>query len=494
MSCLRRNATALILAGILLVAAVLASLSWKVGHDWGDDFAAYIGQGRSLVAGNPAAYVEMNSTATRYSAPVLSLYTYPWGFPLLLAPVVAVFGTNLLAMRWLCLAIFLASLLPLYALLRRRLDRTLSLSLVAALAWNPVLLGATNSILSDLPLLLFSTFSILMIDDYAHGLAQRPTLVRCVHGVTLGAAIAAATLMRINGALLLPALAIQQLVATRAARQGWRLPGWRDLLVMAIPYAVFALLFGATTLVLPVNGFRVQLVDWRGLVSNLQYYVLLCTDLYRPLFPALLYGATLPFLALGIAARWRQDCVMIAFSAMTLALYVILPGLQGMRYLFPIVPYYLYLVVAGLAAVRVERAFWARLQRHAGWLPRLAIVGLAAYFLLASAGYGYRNVSLGRAVEGPYSPDGAAMLAYVREHTAPDDVVAFGKPRAMLLYGGRRSFATDEPDMLSHADYAVVFRQSCQCWQSEPLPGTADVVYENAGFLVYRMRAPRAAG
>src|SRR5690349_19487285 len=63
----------------------------KHSHDWGDDFAQYIHQAKNITTGT-----SQQQTGYIYIPEFLHLGppTYPVGFPLLLAPVYAMFGNS----------------------------------------------------------------------------------------------------------------------------------------------------------------------------------------------------------------------------------------------------------------------------------------------------------------------------------------------------------------------------------------------------------------
>jgi hypothetical protein len=84
-----------ILAVILLVSSALSFALLTDGHAWGDDFAAYLMQGWSLLQGTTEEFVRRNTFTVRNSTPVPGPIAYPWGYPLLLAPVLGFLGVNL---------------------------------------------------------------------------------------------------------------------------------------------------------------------------------------------------------------------------------------------------------------------------------------------------------------------------------------------------------------------------------------------------------------
>ena len=67
-------------------------------HNWGGDFALYIEQARALVEGTTKALWEENRWAMT-PIPDYGPDLAPIGFPLLLAPVYAVFGLNFIAFK-----------------------------------------------------------------------------------------------------------------------------------------------------------------------------------------------------------------------------------------------------------------------------------------------------------------------------------------------------------------------------------------------------------
>ncbi|HEY8092323.1 MAG TPA: hypothetical protein VID93_01020, partial [Acidimicrobiales bacterium] len=90
---------------------VLCLFLLRPGHDWGDDFALYIHQAKALAQGNVHALYEQNRFTVEQSAwHTFSPYTYGWGFPLLLAPLYALFGISFTAFKNLEIVLYLGFL------------------------------------------------------------------------------------------------------------------------------------------------------------------------------------------------------------------------------------------------------------------------------------------------------------------------------------------------------------------------------------------------
>ena len=82
---------------ILLVSGSLLIGTITQGHIWGGDFAAYIMQANSIVEGNMQAYIDLNRFTIEQSSWPMGPIAYPWGFPLLLTPIYALFDNNIYA-------------------------------------------------------------------------------------------------------------------------------------------------------------------------------------------------------------------------------------------------------------------------------------------------------------------------------------------------------------------------------------------------------------
>src|SRR5512142_2462339 len=184
-----------VLCAILLVSIIIGACTLTRGHQWGDDFAWYILQAKSIVTGTTDEFMQVSAYTNRQSTQHLGPLAYPWGYPLILAPVYAVKGINPLALKLPALLFFAGFLVCLYFLARRGLTQTESLLLVSLFAFNPLLLQFLDQILSDIPFLFFSTLALCLITkEDKHSIA---------HYVLIGASIFFMATLRVTGVLLL---------------------------------------------------------------------------------------------------------------------------------------------------------------------------------------------------------------------------------------------------------------------------------------------------
>ena len=80
-----------LLALLVGTLAVIMYSTHRSGHWWGDDWALYIRQAKGLLDGHPNRVLTENEfTVTMSDGSEFSPPLYPWGFPLILVPFVAV--------------------------------------------------------------------------------------------------------------------------------------------------------------------------------------------------------------------------------------------------------------------------------------------------------------------------------------------------------------------------------------------------------------------
>src|SRR5215211_7823026 len=148
---------------VVVISLIIGAGTLRRGHEWGDDFASYIMQAKSVVNGTTSEFVEHNSFTIFQSSIQIGPIAYPWGYPLILTPAYIIKGINPLALKLPGLFFYAGFLVCLYLLLTTRLTETESLLIVALFAFNPLLLQFLDQILSDIPFLFFSTLSLLLM-------------------------------------------------------------------------------------------------------------------------------------------------------------------------------------------------------------------------------------------------------------------------------------------------------------------------------------------
>ncbi|CAN5606402.1 hypothetical protein BH23GEM9_BH23GEM9_23110 [soil metagenome] len=202
---------------------------------------------RNLVQGTP-----YDQTGFIYNPadPWYSPRVYPPGFPLLLAPVYAVFGGDLFALRMVVIASVVAAVAAFALLARPILPAPLVLSAAALLGLQPFLVRFKNLLLPDFTFLVFVLLSLHLVRRLHEKEAGAGTGVALLAGLALYAALA----VRTPGVALLGAIALYHLVR-------WKWPARPVLICVAVALT----LYGTQFLLMPRgSGYLAQFEDIRS--------------------------------------------------------------------------------------------------------------------------------------------------------------------------------------------------------------------------------------
>ena len=480
--------TGLIFALIILVSALLGSSVLTRGHAWGDDFAAYILQAKSVLVGNMDEFVVANTFTVTQSSHQIGPAAYPWGFPLMLVPVYALTGVSPLALKLPGLLAYLGFLLVYFFLIKSRLTLTESLTAASLLAFNPGLLGYLDNIVSDIPFLFLSTLAILLSDLYIH---EKQTQRQFPLAALTGVSIFAAAFVRTQGLILLGSMLVFQAIRFfgQSARRRQIVTG-----SLAIT-ATFGILWVISALAFP-GGQGSYLALYSGFsMDTLTGNILNYSQLFEQFFAtlpgqALFFVIFVAFFFIGLAARLKADLHFVLYIGLYLLVLWTWPEWQGYRFIFPMLPFFIYFAIQGIRAtldkLREDRK--TVIQRGA-YAYLLLITVLFAY----NAGWNaYVNLRDQRAINGPFDPFSMETYEFIKNETPPESVIVFFKPRAMRLMTGRDALALTECQRIPEGDFLVLSKKVGENLQIPPeqvdgcnLP--LDKVFDNRRFVVYRI-------
>jgi len=460
---------------LILLSCLLAFFLLTRGHPWWDDFAAYVMQAQAILSGDMQGFLIQNAFTVQNSSYPPGPVAYPWGFPLLLAPVLALAGVHPLALKLVGVGAYAFFLFFFYWLARTRLSEQDSLLLLAVLAVNPALLLATDLILSDLPFLAISTLGLLLAERYAG--AQGRVWAQ---GIALGLVIFGAAFLRTNGILLLAPVGVA--LATSPSL------GWGEKLRRgSLPFLSFTFFYVVSVFFFP-NGESSYLTHFSlfslpRLWDNLLFYLWLPWRLFEYLPAAALFYPLLAFFLLfSLARNGRRDAAWSAYGGMTMALFVLWPERQGLRFLYPVLPLLLIMAAEGMRLALPHFSLWAR----AFWL------GLALLSLVVSLQFVYTNLQADRGINGPFDPYSDEAFAFVRAETKADAVILFARPRALRLFTARPSFMTTRCEDLPKGDYLLLHEKMGDVGQIDPQKVEncgvrLQKVFGNKRFSLYRI-------
>lgn len=508
---------------VVIVALTVAALTalQESGHGWGDDFSLYVHQAKALVKGDVGRLIADTRFALENSVShTWSPVVYPWGFPILLAPVYALFGLNWVALKAVIVACYCGVLVAFHHLLRSRSGTLVAAVATLFLASSRTFWYWAESVTSDIPSLAFVLLAFVWMErTRAGGLLEHSNRRRLVG---MGLLMAWCFSIRHETIAIAPALAALHVVEIWGRRAAIRAQGWSAIpaRLVALPYAVAAAAVIAlqaalpSTLVVdrPASGGRAMLGE------NARWYKGVIAEAFglKPFgdHPIVAFGSrqlgsalVLAFVGLAIlgavlslARHGTRDLHLIVFGLVT-AYAVGTQPFHEFRYLYSTFVVMLLLAVQAFT-VWDDRPSWRprRWTRALGGVVAAAILVMPLSVNLADLGRGIQyHVEYDYVLRGPESVDSQQMFEAVRRCTRGDDVVMFSQARSMNLYTGRRAIQGGSAEwLLPRADWMVLDNDDVD--YNEPAIHDAEAaelglerVWHNDTYTLYRVpHTPRS--
>lgn len=439
--------------GLILVGGLCSIAVFDPNLDTNGDNARYIALGMSLIQGKGLSKICMPG------APADTLT--PFGYPLLLAPFLALFPVNYLFLKLLSTLLFLLSLPLLLLVIRDRGESFfLALGVAALSAINLSLLDFSHKVMSEIPFLFFSLLGLFVLQRSLKSSGTRMNrrgqvlfglsiliLVFSYHirsiGVVLPAALLSFLILRKRYRLALVAgLVILCLVLPWALRNhavGNGGGGYLDHFVLKNSYN-------------PALG-KVTAGDMLARVeSNLKTYGIFVIP--RALFPSLsplagYRGTSSALLILGLVATLiallgfvqrarRSVTFMELYTFFFVGVCVLWPQMwSGMRFLIPVVPLLTYYFLVGLRGVA------GKLGAQLGPQVGKSLTCLVMVLMIISSFSGLARAS-GRSKQYPPEWQNYFLVAdWCREHTPEESV--FVARKSWLFYLRARRLVLNYP-------------------------------------------------
>ena len=514
-------------SGLLMLALIDGS------HNWGGDFSQYIAQAKALIAGTIPTQIANNTLMMSLNDFPYGPNVYPWGYPLLLAPVLAIFGENLLALKCVNIALFSLFIICFYCYVSRRFSMGASITLTLAFALNPMLLSfASGNILSDIAYMCASFIAVVVLQAFVAPLEQASKLAASTMatnnsfnnslggghkslgllalGVLGGLSMLCAYLIRSNGIAILVALcALHLYYLTRIQKQKLRY-----LALSAVPYVIFVLGALLVRYALDSAGgeghiaLLLESISLKTIVRNTLYYAVVWADFFalpNPLTflaPSLLeskyafllpnplgllaWGVCVYFLFLGFRACYKRDMFAALFVGISLGILIIWPALQGIRFVFCVLPFFAIWIASGVLRVYAKH-------------PKLIIAMCAlvlGYFVLKDSYHlASKHNALPRAILAlkshesypqAFELESKQVYEFITTHTSPSDIVVFFKPRVLYLATSRLSYATSKLERLDKAQY-LLESSFAPLFDKEQL-ARFSIVYASEHFTLYNLQ------
>lgn len=424
-------------AVLLALHALLAWLTRVPGIMTGQDDAKYLLLGRAL---RHFSYREAWVADHTIHA------QYPPGFPAFLAVVGAVVDDRFAWLVAANIAVSVAALYLTWRLVRERWSDGLALCVLAALAFNPLIVGQAGVLMSESLFMLLSVSALVLLAAEAPGRGRL---------AAAGALAIAAALTRSAGIPILAAVAGLWLLQRRwkaaaafLAASAVTVGGWLYWTVRAASVNADSYVRGAA------ETFHRLETRGTGFLSHLSsriadtFAVMVPLALAMPGIPGtivdnvLVTGLAMLGLAAGLVVLWKKWRAAALYLIGAFGLIALWPWTDT-RFFVPLAPLLVPALLAGLAAL-------AGLRRPAWGLPAAALVAL----VIVASGVVTLTPQVRKAAgckHGSWPPDAScveidqasffAATQYIDRHLPADAIMVSAKPAPLYFYSHRPAVA-----------------------------------------------------
>lgn len=470
---------------LLLCIGIFQCFMLLPGHPWGDDFALYILQAKNIAGGHlnaPTGFIP------NPEAPIYSPGTYPIGFPLLLAPVYAVFGLNFTAFKMTVIICFLLFLLAQIKLLQGKLPPS---SIIAVILLQGLSTGTwviMDNVISDIPAACIILWTFVYLDKW------RNTQNKFYNPVIFSLLIVLSYLFRPTGLLVFVCWAAYQVKAKQFSKSSLLITTLLIIIILsAITFITPASSGGYIGLVLSSiqdTSIPGLLQEWtsRGIqyISSIAYlsYSGDNPGINIPTIANVAVHLTLMLAFLGgilsISAR-RQFPEYLIFSVIYCGILIVYPGYQTLRYLFPILPLYFY-----FAAVGYNK--YVRTKIVAMALSGILLFITIRFFLFFTDQYKTNRIN---------NASATTLFSYINTHIPKDDIIMCERPRAITLMTGVRCTSFPDPEQMNNFSANLVDMQSAYILTSsfdyhedieEKSGHNLELLFSNEDFSLYAVK------
>ena len=474
-----KNTVKKIVFCIVITCLVMVSvLNIRPGHIWGGDFQLYIRQALSIINNDKDkvaedVYFMLENSDDHTFSPV----SYPWGFPVLLVPVVAATGmeyypsiSDYQVLKWYMTFLYIAFVIFFYLWIRNKFSSYTPVLLMVILGFQPAFISHINFIMSEIPYLCFLMLSFVFIDYSLNILnnAKEPNSNKRPygkhnnrHGITgtcyivalaVGIIMYYTSQIRTEGFLLFPALMAAQAVSLYRQYNEYSKKKEREeyqkseqlgkigilkqlnifyVLTLYLGAAVFAVMW---VLMFP-SGFishfgHGSLINYGTIVNNVVSYFYQLQH-YMPFPGEVLSGLFIIICLVGYTKNLFRYTAPAVFLTLTILLFIVWPH-NSTRYSLCLVPLLLFFFALGLK--------WLSELLKKQLIFRIVLVCFALVFLVRAGLMTNSNFPNRKTLLlGPTEKESTEMFDFVRKNTSSGDVIGFFRPRVMYLYTGRRA-------------------------------------------------------
>ena len=476
----------LIVLLLVLIIGLFYLTTIREGHRWAGDFSMYIHHAKNIVEGKP-----FGETGYIYNPhyPQLGPKTYPPIFPLLLTPLVGLFGSALLPMKIEMIFFFLLCLLMIYLITSERLAFDQRILILAIIGFNPFFWDFKDYVLSDIPFFLIVLVALYLFTYFFDHREQlrNPILITILIGLLMYLAYGTKTI----GFILLPSLLIYDFIKYRRLS--------KHVVIASVVFILLVIL--QSFLIHSDSDYFDQFFPFRPLYifQNILIYTDSLFQFFNSGFSAIKIIHYVIFTAILLLAFWgyflRLKSISIneIFLPLYLAIVILWPTHQGFRFLIPFIPFFLLYFFVGINYIIQRIHHHSSSQSINKFFTLIIILCTASTYTLKYISLNFTTLN-----KGVHKQSSVDLFDYIRHETDESDVFMFKNPRILSLYSDRSASVYFNPDhsrdfwdymKTIHATHLIIEKSGPE-YILQLIKSRMDVlhsIYSNEDFILYKI-------
>ena len=454
-----KNLKFIALFSCLIIFPFIAIYSY---HGWGDDWAFYLAQARSIAENDYSNFLEYNQFNVENSIGNTQ-FVSPWGFPLLLSFVYKIFGNNYLAFKIQQIFFVFIFYFVLFVGLRKNLNLSSRLVLISLFGLNIIFLSPINEPSTDY---LYLSFSLLSIFGIYNFFERKEYYFNKYFDIILLSLLISFTesIREIGISLLITIFAIQLKSIINLLNEVYLLKKKiiisKNLLIYSIPYLIYIFYNLFYSNIFPndenfhINEF--YLVNIKLIISNCLYYLKLPIIFFsnNQKIGVFFYLACLYPFAIGFRNKFKVEFTFFIYILTNLLILVCFPHRQGLRYVYPILPFFFYYVLIGLNIIFLGKSSNTEALKKA---YKIITISLLTYFCINLINF--KLTIENYKYDSPFSNSFIEATEIIKESTNKNDKILFFKPRLLKYLTDRDSFYGFEVKQFYISDYFLHYKR-----------------------------------
>ncbi len=423
----------IILAAILFLP--LLFIGTHTSHDWGDDFAQYIHQAKNIINGIPQSetgyvYNDLNTE--------IGAHAYPIGFPLLLAPVFAVAGNNIVAFKLFISIIYVILGLLIVSFYRKSFSTITALLLTTLFLYNPLMILFKGEVVSDIP---FTALLLLIFILY-----QKLKPGNLIQMIQLSAITGFMLAMRPAGITFIAAIIMEQIVLLYKRKIKISDFAFHTGIFTFFPILIYFILniiifkipsagsiHDYLTYFSSGNSMHFILENMIHHIKVLRFFLVPETGNFKGL--SYFFGAIMmAMILLGFIKRMRKNPELMDwfFVFYCIMLLVYPKNTNPFRLMIPLGFILFFYAAIGIQSIKM-------IAEISAWKKAVAIGSL--FIVLYMPGIIGVVLAGNKILDGPQQPSSVEAFDFISKNVPPSAIVVFAKPRALALYSGCQGMA-----------------------------------------------------